>query len=89
MLRTIPTEVSSCATITNLDLSKNNIATIGPQIAQLTALEVLDLGWNPIVEVDSDIAKLAHLKEIRLSSGQRDLQARLQSLCSSVQITIL
>jgi len=53
-----------------LDLSRNNLATIPPEISNLSALTELNLDGNCIVSLPEEIGKLAAMKALSLQHNQ-------------------
>lgn len=77
----LPSELAACTTLTELNLSENQISQIPPEspLATLHRLEVLRLSLNKVASLPEDICNLSSLRELHLSAN------RLLTLPSSIQ----
>jgi Leucine-rich repeat (LRR) protein len=90
-LKEIPEVIYSFKNLIRLDVSFNQVASVGDGIGKLTQLEYLNLEGNHYLTKVSDmVTKLPSLKELILIDARipaADLEALIKSLPESVKVT--
>jgi len=70
MLTELPDELFSLSSLTDLDLSGNQLTRIPEEIAHLSMLEELDVSDNLLEELPEELAALNHLSSLNLGRNQ-------------------
>ena len=71
----------------NLDLSRNNLTSLPPEIGQLTHLTHLDLSRNNLTSLPPEIGRLTHLTHLDLSRNNFFSSDRLATLPQLTHLT--